>query len=128
MSLPLTMAALMADRLEVRIHGEQAGWSSHGSRGHGCWLRRLPVTAGGRLPGLFRLCHRGCSEGACQRAGDLGGRGTRVVPGAQNHEPAVIVADNLPGVAAARDSNHPGRPLLAFAPDDWRTFKVAITA
>jgi serine/threonine-protein kinase HipA len=35
-SLPLTMAALMADRLKVRLHGEQIGWISRGS-----WRERI---------------------------------------------------------------------------------------
>ena len=38
----------------------------------------------------------------------------------------VEVADNLPGVVAVRDSKDPGGPVLAFRPDDWQAFTVAI--
>jgi Domain of unknown function (DUF397) len=38
----------------------------------------------------------------------------------------VDVADNLPGVVAVRDSKDPGGPVLAFGPDEWRTFTAAI--
>ncbi|MEW2382989.1 DUF397 domain-containing protein [Micromonospora sp. NPDC047707] len=34
----------------------------------------------------------------------------------------VEVADNLPGLVAVRDSKDPGGPVLAFAPEAWRTF------
>jgi hypothetical protein len=40
----------------------------------------------------------------------------------------VEVADNLPRVVAVRDSKDPGGPVLAFRPDDWRAFTVAIKA
>jgi hypothetical protein len=40
----------------------------------------------------------------------------------------VEVADDLPGVVAVRDSKDPGGPVLAFGPDDWRAFTVAIKA
>ena len=40
----------------------------------------------------------------------------------------VEVADDLPGVVAVRDSKNPGGPVLAFAPDDWQAFTVAIKA
>jgi hypothetical protein len=40
----------------------------------------------------------------------------------------VEIADNLPGVVAVRDSKDPGGPVLAFTPDDWRRFTVAIKA
>jgi hypothetical protein len=38
----------------------------------------------------------------------------------------VEVADNLPGVAAARDSKDPAGPALAFAPAAWRAFTAAV--
>jgi hypothetical protein len=38
----------------------------------------------------------------------------------------VEIADNLPGVVAARDSKDPGGPALAFEPDGWRAFTAAI--
>ncbi len=34
----------------------------------------------------------------------------------------VEVADNLPGVVAVRDSKDPAGPVLAFAPQTWRSF------
>ena len=34
----------------------------------------------------------------------------------------VEVADNLPGVVAVRDSKDPSGPVLAFAPQTWRSF------
>jgi Domain of unknown function (DUF397) len=40
----------------------------------------------------------------------------------------VEIADNLLGVVAVRDSKDPGGPVLAFTPDDWRRFTVAIKA
>jgi hypothetical protein len=40
----------------------------------------------------------------------------------------VEVTDNLPGVVAMRDSKDPGGPVLAFGPDEWRAFTVAIKA
>lgn len=40
----------------------------------------------------------------------------------------VEVADNLLGVVGVRDSKDPGGPVLAFTPDDWRAFTVAIKA
>ncbi len=38
----------------------------------------------------------------------------------------VEIADNLPGTVAVRDSKDSGGPALAFTPDDWRAFTVAI--
>jgi hypothetical protein len=40
----------------------------------------------------------------------------------------VEIADNLPGVVAVRDSKDPDGPVLAFMPDGWRAFTVAIKA
>jgi len=34
----------------------------------------------------------------------------------------VEVADNQPGIVAIRDSKDRQGPILAFNPDDWRTF------
>jgi len=39
-------------------------------------------------------------------------------------EIAVLTGDGR----AVRDSKDPGGPVLAFAPDDWRAFTVAIKA
>ncbi len=38
----------------------------------------------------------------------------------------VEVAPNLPGVVAVRDSKDRGGPVLAFAPDEWRSFTAAV--
>jgi Domain of unknown function (DUF397) len=38
----------------------------------------------------------------------------------------VEIAADVPGVVALRDSKDPGGPVLAFRPDDWRAFTVAI--
>jgi uncharacterized protein DUF397 len=40
----------------------------------------------------------------------------------------VEVADDVLGVVAVRDSKDPGGPVLAFGPDEWRAFTVAIKA
>ena len=51
MTLPPEMADLMADRLEVRLHGEQIGWITRGSR-----RERIEFDwADGHLPGLVTL-------------------------------------------------------------------------
>jgi hypothetical protein len=38
----------------------------------------------------------------------------------------VEVARNLSGIVAIRDSKDPEGPVLAFTPDQWRTFVGAI--
>jgi hypothetical protein len=38
----------------------------------------------------------------------------------------VEIADNLSGAVAVRDSKDSGGPVLAFKPDGWRAFTVAI--
>jgi hypothetical protein len=38
----------------------------------------------------------------------------------------VEVADNLPAAVAVRDSKDPDGTVLAFTPDEWRAFTVAI--
>ncbi|WP_406079661.1 DUF397 domain-containing protein [Micromonospora sp. NBC_00858] len=49
------------------------------------------------------------------RSGDNGGN-------------CVEVATNLPGVVAVRDSKHVAGPSLAFTPDAWVAFVVAVSA
>ena len=40
----------------------------------------------------------------------------------------VEVARNLPGLVAVRDSKNPGGLVLAFTPQQWRSFAAGIRA
>lgn len=46
----------------------------------------------------------------------------------QSNGQCVEVADNLPDVVGVRDSKDPTGAVLAFTPDQWRTFLAGVKA
>ena len=55
-------------------------------------------------------------------ASDLAGAIWRKASASGAEHDCVEVADNIPALVQVRDSKRPTGPVIAFAPEAWRTF------